>query len=100
MNSGRVLENGRALSCMNGDISIQRETELFDAASHLNDAASRRAFLAQACGENPALRERVEKLLAVQPDAEKFFQAIDPLQDQSGHHHETREGSVKKSGEE
>jgi len=62
---------------MDIDFTMKQEVELFDAARRLNDETSRRAFLEQACGENRALRERVEKLLAVEAEAEKFFQGTD-----------------------
>ena len=52
---------------------MQREAELFEAASRLTDPAARQAFLEQACRHNPAKRQRIEWLLALQPDAEQFF---------------------------
>ncbi len=51
----------------------QIEKALFDAAKNVNDPESRRALLDQTCSGNPALRTRIEKLLAVQEPAEEFF---------------------------
>jgi serine/threonine protein kinase len=55
------------------------EKALFDAALSLPDSATRQAFLAQACGADAGLRERLEKLLAVDAAAERFFD-MDPLE--------------------
>ena len=52
----------------------------FEAAQELTDSAVRAAFLEQACNGQPALRDRLEKLLAVQSSADEFFRAI-PLRD-------------------
>src|SRR6266850_1507401 len=44
--------------------SREREEALFRAAIELTPAAARQAFLDQACGGEPALRQRLEALLA------------------------------------
>jgi serine/threonine protein kinase len=49
------------------------EKALFDAARSLSEPAAVRAFLDQACQGNAGLRSRLERLLAVQGPAEKFF---------------------------
>jgi serine/threonine protein kinase len=51
---------------------LQDET-LFDAARNLMKPAARRAFLDQACVDDPALRARIEGLLAAEVAAEDFF---------------------------
>ncbi len=51
----------------------RREEDLFDAARRLTDAAERQAFLEGSCAGDPALRARVDRLLAVVTDAEQFF---------------------------
>ena len=53
----------------------QREEELFDAARQLTDPAQRAAFLDFSCTEDPALRARIETLLAAEDQAEDFFAA-------------------------
>jgi hypothetical protein len=58
---------------MKAELAIQREYELFDAACHLTGPAARRAFLEQACPQNPAMWHRIEELVALQPVAERFF---------------------------
>ncbi|HTY85891.1 MAG TPA: serine/threonine-protein kinase [Candidatus Acidoferrum sp.] len=50
-----------------------QEEALFDAARNLTSAAARRAFLDQACADNPGLRAQVEALLATEGEAERFF---------------------------
>ncbi len=50
----------------------QDET-LFDAARRLVDADQRRAFLDQACKDDPDQRQRVEALLTAQSQADQFF---------------------------
>jgi hypothetical protein len=61
-------------------VSNQIEKALFKAAQELTDSAVRAAFLEQACNGQPALRDRLEKLLAVQSSADEFFRAI-PLRE-------------------
>jgi serine/threonine protein kinase len=53
--------------------SKQIEKVLFEVAQDLDDRAVRSAFLDQACNGNPALRSRLERLLAVHVSAEEFF---------------------------
>jgi serine/threonine protein kinase len=55
------------------------EKALFDAALNLSNPATREAFLAQTCAADPALRKRLEKLLADNDAAERFFD-MDPVQ--------------------
>jgi serine/threonine protein kinase len=50
-----------------------REEEVFDAARRISDPTERRGFLASACGEDRALRSRLEALLQVAEQAEDFF---------------------------
>jgi serine/threonine protein kinase len=51
----------------------QREEEIFDEARRLTDPVACRAFLDQACADDAALRARIENLLDVEHDAERFF---------------------------
>ena len=51
----------------------QIEKALFDAAKNVADPDARQALLDQTCNGNPALRTRIERLLAVQEPAEEFF---------------------------
>ena len=53
--------------------ATQREEELFDTARKVASPAERQALLDQACGGDPALRTRVEGLLAAEAEAERFF---------------------------
>jgi hypothetical protein len=53
--------------------SQEIEMALFDAASNLEDAGARRDFLDQACGDDAALRKRLEGLLLARDTAEDFF---------------------------
>ena len=57
----------------------QFEEALLDAALCLPDVAAGKRFLEQACGGDVALRERLEELLDMHAEAERFF-AMDPLQ--------------------
>jgi serine/threonine protein kinase len=50
-----------------------QEEALFDAARNLASPAARRAFLDQACTDDPGRRAKVEALLAAEAEAEKFF---------------------------
>jgi serine/threonine protein kinase len=52
---------------------IRTEEEIFDDARLVTDPAERRALLDQACAGDPAMRERLERLLAAGRDAEGFF---------------------------
>ncbi len=49
------------------------EDTLFEAARNLSSAASRRAFLDEACAGRPELRTRIESLLEAAAPAEGFF---------------------------
>jgi serine/threonine protein kinase len=49
------------------------EDTLFEAARNLPSAASRRAFLDEACAGEPELRARIEALLEAGAEAENFF---------------------------
>src|SRR6185312_2185807 len=51
----------------------QREEELFDAARRMTDASERAIFLGRSCAGNPAMRRRIEALLAAEAEAEEFF---------------------------
>jgi serine/threonine protein kinase len=51
----------------------QREEEIFSEAQKLATAPERKSFLDQACRGEDDLRARVEELLSMQDDAEKFF---------------------------
>ena len=62
----------------------QREEALFEAARNLNDPAQREAFLDHACASDPALRRRLEALLAAETKAEKFFDESGPSDSPSG----------------
>jgi serine/threonine protein kinase len=53
--------------------SRQIEKALFETAIELAEPSVRTAFLDQACSANPALRTRLEELLAVHVSAEEFF---------------------------
>src|SRR5689334_23269229 len=53
--------------------SAQREETLFEAARKLTDPDAREAFLRAACGNDLALRRRLDQLFAAQTDAEQFF---------------------------
>jgi serine/threonine protein kinase/formylglycine-generating enzyme required for sulfatase activity len=50
------------------------EETLFAAALKLGDPRERAAFLEAACQGRPDLRQRLEDLLAAQPEADEFFQ--------------------------
>ena len=54
------------------------EKALFEAALNLPDPELRRRFLAQACQGNPALARRLEKLLAADALAARFFESDFP----------------------
>ena len=53
--------------------TTQREEEIFDTARNLTDAAAREAFLDRACAGDAALRARLDRLLGVAPEADRFF---------------------------
>jgi len=52
---------------------IQREAELFDEAQRRPAGAARCAYLDQACAGDPALRARLDSLLAAGTEADRFF---------------------------
>jgi len=52
-----------------------QEEALFEAARNLSGPLARRAFLDQACADDPVLRQRVEALLAAEGPAADFFKA-------------------------
>src|SRR2546422_2883090 len=51
---------------------ITREETIFNASVELRDAAKRAAYLELACDGDPALRARLEKMLAA--DEDSFFE--------------------------
>ena len=53
---------------------VPREKAVFVEALEITDEAQRRQFLDQACGADKALREQVERLLALSPRAGNFFE--------------------------
>jgi hypothetical protein len=55
-----------------------REKAVFCQALEIADPEQRRQFLDQACGADQALREQVEKLLAISPSAGDFFKDCAP----------------------
>ena len=64
-------------------VAKQIEKIIFEAARDLTDPGVRAAFLDQACNGQPALRQRLERLLAAQTPADDFFRVI-PLRDVGG----------------
>ena len=52
---------------------IKKEVRIFDAALRLTRPEARQTYLDRVCYRNSVLRVRVEKLLAVQAQAERFF---------------------------
>jgi serine/threonine protein kinase len=65
----------RAIPLILPEETVNREIErvLFEAAMDLADPEERREFLERACKEESALRARLDKLLALRPVAERFF---------------------------
>lgn len=55
------------------NVSIQHEEDIFDAARKIADPAAREAFLTDACRGHSALRARLDRLLGVASDADRFF---------------------------
>jgi hypothetical protein len=51
----------------------KHEVDLFYEALGTTDPVARTAFLARACAGESALRERLEQLLSVHAEAERFF---------------------------
>src|SRR5439155_1714112 len=68
-----MIQQGRMMNPTN-----EREESLFEAARNLGDTARRRAFLAEACGGDAALRARIEALLNSCERADKFFTGCAP----------------------
>src|SRR5947207_3315041 len=58
--------------------AIEREESLFEAARSLPDPARRNAFLAEACGNDAALRKKIEELLTACERADEFFAGCAP----------------------
>jgi len=56
----------------------QREKSLFNAAQDITDPARRRAFLEEACGDDLALRTRIERLLSAGEQADDFLAGCGP----------------------
>ena len=56
------------------EVPPERAEEIFYSALELKSPDQRKAFLDRACLGDAALRSMVEKLLAAQPESEKFFQ--------------------------
>ncbi len=53
--------------------SVQNEKDLFEAARNLTDPIERKTFLDEKCKRDSRLRSRLERLLAAQDNADKFF---------------------------
>ena len=54
-------------------MDAKQEAAIFEAACKVSDPVQRRAFLDEACAGDPALRSRLEKMLAGLAEAEEFF---------------------------
>jgi WD40 repeat protein/serine/threonine protein kinase len=54
-------------------MDAKQEAAIFEAACEVSDPVQRRAFLDEACANDPALRSRLEKMLAGFAEAEEFF---------------------------
>ncbi|HWC58324.1 MAG TPA: protein kinase [Verrucomicrobiae bacterium] len=59
--------------------NTRQEEALFEAARNLTDPVARQAFLDKACGNNPALRARIETLLESEKNADHFFAEAAPI---------------------
>src|SRR4030095_15489557 len=59
-------------------MSTPREKAVFCEALEITNPAQRRQFLDQACGADKALREGVERLLALSQSAGDFFKECAP----------------------
>jgi WD40 repeat protein/serine/threonine protein kinase len=57
---------------------FQREEALFNAASELESAAARAAYLARECAGDDRLRERIEEMLESDAPAAEYFRAPQP----------------------
>src|SRR5690348_18003748 len=58
--------------------AIEREESLFETARGLTDPARRRAFLDEACGEDAALRRKIDELVTAAERADEFFARCAP----------------------
>ncbi len=63
---------------------VPREKAVFVEALEIADPEQRRQFLDQACGADKALREQVEKLLALSQSAGDFFKECAPALEPDG----------------
>ena len=54
--------------------SESNEASIFTAARKIDSADDRRVFLAEACGDDAALRERVDKLLVASAEESQFLE--------------------------
>jgi serine/threonine protein kinase/WD40 repeat protein len=54
--------------------SESNEASIFNAARKIDSADDRRVFLAEACGDDAALRERVDKLLVASAEESQFLE--------------------------
>ena len=61
------------------DSHQERKEALFEATRELISRAEQAAYLDAACGDDPALRRQVERMLADEAAAEDFFHGIDAL---------------------
>src|ERR1043165_559262 len=55
-----------------------REEQLFDAAREIASAEERAAYLAEACGQDVVLRQRIEEMLGSDRAAREFFDTDQP----------------------
>jgi hypothetical protein len=56
---------------------IKRAEDLFCSTIEIKSTAEREAFLRRECEGDPELRAAVDKLPALQPQAEKFFEEFE-----------------------
>jgi eukaryotic-like serine/threonine-protein kinase len=56
------------------NIKGKQEETIFEAARQIGDASQRQVYLQAACAGDPAMRERLQEMLAAQPDADGLFQ--------------------------
>ena len=75
------------------EVLTERAEDIFYSALEIKSPDERKAFLDRACQGDAALRSMVEKLLASQPEAEKFFQeggVVRLPMEELSHHSRTR----------